>query len=102
MSSLSYYQYTTQRRLLANDSLWVTSRFEGNPWSEQPPPYSRPSGIPFPFATPDLPLTTYDGCSPPPHGRLDGNCPSEQVAEAIPGRYAANYSPIHKVPVWEA
>ena len=34
----------------------------------------------------------------PPRGRLDGNCPLEQVAGAIPGGYAATYSPIHEVP----
>ena len=65
------------------------------------PGLALPPGLLSPFATRVLPLTTFDFCSPP-SGRLYGNCPLGQVPWAIPRDYAANYSPIHEVPFWEA
>src|SRR5215469_10403709 len=55
-----------------------------------------PSGILSPFATHGyhLRLTT---AVLPPRGRLDGNCPSGQVAGAIRAGYARNYRPIHQI-----
>src|SRR6516225_1001490 len=50
--------------------------------------------LPSPLTDYHLRLTT---AVLPPRGRLDGNCPSGQVAGAIRAGYARNYRPIHEI-----